>query len=63
MVFDLGFVAASSLSSAALTGSGFYLLTNWRLKKLEDQTTINTDTRERLIRIETSITNILNKMT
>lgn len=55
MTIDLGFVAASSFSSAAFTAGGFYLLTNWRLKRLESQQGKNDDTRESLIRIAANV--------
>lgn len=48
-------------SSAALTLAGQYLLTNWRLKKLEesDEEKIRMirDVRERMIRVETMLNN------
>lgn len=57
---DVGLIAVSSISGSGISLAAFYTITNWRLKKLEDNETTNQQTRERLIRIETMVTEIYN---
>jgi hypothetical protein len=58
MTITLPIVILFSLSSAVFAAGGFYMLTNWRIKRLEEREAAQQDIRERLVRIETMIQEI-----
>jgi hypothetical protein len=62
MVFSFVGIAFTISASAIFAAGGFYLLTNFRLTRLEELPKSFQEIRERLIRIETKIeTKIENK--
>lgn len=59
MDYSLGFTIATSIVSTTFIAGGFYVLTNWRLNKLEDDQKTNNEVKERLIAMETKIDTLL----
>lgn len=55
------FAIGSSIATTVFIAGGFYVLTTWRLNKLEEQHKEHSDVRDRLITMEAKIDMLLNK--
>lgn len=51
-MIENGLIILASFISAIFAAGGFYILTNWRIRQLEEHNTQNKDIRDRLIKIE-----------
>lgn len=61
MDYSLAFAVGTSICTTIFIAGGFYVLTNWRINRLEEQQETNTDVKERLIAMESKIDMLLNK--
>lgn len=59
MNYSLAFTIATSIITTVFIAGGFYVLTNWRISKLEEDQKNNNEVKDRLIAMETKIDMLL----